>query len=621
MAAQHNVIIDPVTRIEGHLRIQAVAEEVKDASGNTLYHEIKTPGLSSSTMVRGIEIIMKDRDPRDTWAFAQRICGVCTVVHGLTSVRAVEDAIGIQVPANADYIRNLMIGAQYVHDHVMHFYHLHALDWVDVVKALSASPSATAALAKTNNPNYFPNNGKLPDATYFQNVLNQLNGLKARNQLGLFSNAYWGHPAYRLTPEQNLLLVSHYLEALAWAREIVKLHAIFGGRDPHPNLVVGGMPCTLSSNRGPVGEDSGGTSLNDAGFQTVQNVIKKMQSFVDNVYFLDTVLVAGIYKDWANYGATAGNFLCYGEFPDPAKGGIGNPANFLLAQGVIEGFTSGTTALNLGQLLKPFDPAKVTENVTHAWYQYTTASAVDLHPYAGETTLAYDGPQPDQPGYMLDENSKYSWIKSPRYAGKAMEVGPLAHVLMMHARGSLTMDKTVRTLVGQYWTGALKLEFAQLNSTLGRIFSRTLETKLIADAMQGWYTALFNNKSGAYFNPAAFDILKNNAAWAGDRRGFGFTEAPRGALGHWVNISKATGKVANYQCIVASQWNAGPRDGKLTPVPGPYEQALQGHRLFDPKQPLEVLRTIHSFDPCIGCAVHIVDPEGESLIQVNLNHA
>ena len=607
--ATPNVIIDPVTRIEGHLRIQAYA--IPDGKGGGT---IKDPGLSASTMVRGVEQILKGRDPRDAWAFTQRICGVCTVVHGLTSVRAVENAIGIKVSKNADYIRNMMIGAQYVHDHVMHFYHLHALDWVDVVSALKAIPANTASLSAKNNPNYKPNNGKLPDAIYFQNVLDRLNGLVHRGQLGLFANGYWGHSAYKLSPEENLLLVSHYLEALGWAREVVKLHTIFGGKDRNPNLVVGGMPCTLSSNTGPVSEDKGGTSLNTAGLAIIKKSVDTMKTFVDQVYLPDVVLVATKYKEWADYGATEGNFLCFGEFPDPAlvkkefvDGAIDYPAGYVFPPGVI-------WADNLNGLF-PFDESKVTENVAHAWYSGSDAGA---HPSVGSTVLNYTGPAPDSASYMLDESKRYSWIKSPRYNGQPMEVGPLAHILMMHARNTLDTDKQVRTGVAQYWTGALKLGFDQLNSTLGRIFCRMLETKIIADQMANWYQRYEANKAGAYWNPNTFTRLTQPKSWP-KSVGFGFTEAPRGALGHWVKINPTTYMIDNYQCIVASQWNAGPRDAKG--IEGPYEHALVGHVLADVKKPLEVLRTIHSFDPCIGCAVHIVDSEGQPLVQVEVNHS
>ena len=640
MATTKTIVIDPVTRIEGHLRIQAQA--VPDGKGGGT---ITNPGLSASTMVRGVEAILKGRDPRDAWAFTQRICGVCTVVHGLTSVRAVENAIGIKVSKNADYIRNMMIGAQYVHDHVMHFYHLHALDWVDVVSALKGDPVKTGAFAKLNYPSYKPNNNKLPDAAYFQGIINKLNGLVNRGQLGLFANGYWGHPAYKLRPEENLLLVSHYLEALGWAREVVKLHAIFGGKDPHPNLVVGGMACTLSDNQGAINEDAGGTSLNTAGFATVKTVVTKMKAFVDQVYLPDVILLAKKYPEWANFGATVGNFLSFGEFPDPtrvkkefADGAIDYPNRYVFPQGVI-----WANAINT---LVPFHQDQVTENVAHAWYR---GSNVGEHPAVSVTSLNYTGPKPDQglnpdgtSKYMLDETQKYSWIKSPRYQDEPMEVGPLAHVLIMHARGGTTKaqptDKLVRSYVQRFWTnpaakGGLGLALNQLNTTLGRIFSRMLETKIIADQMAGrpadptagtkayagWHQLYYNNRSGRYWNPETFNRLENPAAWPTNPVGFGFTEAPRGALGHWIKIDPATSMIEKYECVVASQWNAGPRD--VGGTPGPYEEALMGQVLADLNRPLEVLRTIHSFDPCIGCAVHILDPDGEPLSRVEVNHS
>jgi hydrogenase large subunit len=630
-----NVIIDPVTRIEGHLRIQAFATPDGKGGGT-----IGAEALVASTMVRGVEKILQGRDPRDAWAFTQRICGVCTVVHGVTSVRAVEAAANIKVPRNADYIRNMMIGAQYVHDHVMHFYHLHALDWVDVVSALGASSSETAALAVKNNPNYKPNNGALPTAAYFDSIKNALNsGLVSRGQLGLFSNGYWGHPAYKLSAAENLLLLSHYLESLAWAREVVKLHTIFGGKDPHPSVVVGGMPCSLSTNTGAISENAGGTSLNAAGLTIANNAILKMQQFVDQVYVTDVRLLALKYQGWAKIGKTAGNFLSFGEFPDPSKyteGAIDYPADYVFPQAVI-------MAPNL-QKLVPFLDAKVTENITHSWYSGTDG----VHPSGAATDLRYTGPAPDPAisgkPYMLDQTTKYSWIKSPRYDGKPMEVGPLARILIMYARSLDTTkvrptDQLAKYYVDKWWSGSpasagLGLAYEDLNSTLGRIFCRMLETKIIADQMAGrpalpaagvsafpgWYAQYFAVRSGPYFKADAFAKL---AAYTKlpDKVGFGFTEAPRGALGHWVKIDRTTGMIQNYQCIVASQWNAGPRDGATPPNPGPYETALKDHKLAKLDQPLEVLRTIHSFDPCIGCAVHILDPDGHPLVEVDINHA
>ena len=631
-----NIVIDPVTRIEGHLRIEAEL----DIDGKTI-----KKAYSSSTMARGIEIIMQGRDPRDACHISQRICGVCTVVHGLTSVRAVEDALGVKVPENAELIRNLMIGAQYVHDHVMHFYHLHALDWVDVVSALGADSTATATLAKSNNPDYYANVSLATLKTNFDGVKAKLKNLLDRGQLGLFANGYWGHPEYKLPPAGNLLAIAHYLDALGWAREIVKVHTTFGGKDPHPNLVVGGVPCSVSSNYGQqVSEDHGGTSLNQVNMAKVTALIAKMKDFVDHVYVPDTVLIAGFYKSqggyvgWETRGGTGGNFLCYGEFPE---NGISDLPNLLIPQGVLQGDLS----------IKPLDmekTAEIQEYVTHSWYSYLNlgpnANSVGLHPLEGQTNLDYagrGGVDPTKKAYTLDKTNGYSWIKSPRWYNLPMEVGPLAHVMMMYAKAKLNpvtdaekAHKQAKDLVDAVWVGQLGLPIADIDSTLGRIAARTIETKVIADAMSRWHTSLLKNISDGKLATFITDaqVVAQNPSLAGFKWtdtstwnngnplqvGVGFTEAPRGALGHWLSI--AGGKIQNYQCIVASQWNAGPRDaGPNGGTPGPYEKSLEGHTLAIPTQPLEILRTIHSFDPCIGCAVHVTDPNGEELIKVNVS--
>ena len=625
-----NIVIDPVTRIEGHLRIEAEL----GADGKTV-----TKAYSSSTMARGIEIIMQGRDPRDAAHISQRICGVCTVVHGLTSVRAVEDALGVKVPENAELIRNLMIGAQYVHDHVMHFYHLHALDWVDVVSALSADTLATAKLAKTNNPAYYANVTEAALKITFDGVKAKLKNLIDRRQLGLFANGYWGHPEYKLPPAGNLLAVAHYLDALGWAREVVKLHTIFGGKDPHPNLVVGGLPCAVSSNyNNQVSEDLGGTSLNKVNMAKVTKIIAKMKSFVDQVYVPDTVLIAGFYKSqsgyvgWETRGGTGWNYLCYGEFPE---NGIRDPLNFLIPQGVLEAGSLEIKALDMEK------PSEIQEYVTHSWYKYLgVGNSVGLHPSEGQTNLDYagrGGPAPG-PNYTLNKSTGYSWIKSPRWYNKPMEVGLLAHVVMMYAKAKSTpvtdaekAHKRAQDLVDAIWVGQLGLKINDIDSTLGRIAARTIETSVIADAMSRWHDKLLGNITAG--NLATFvtdaDVVAQNPSLKGFKWtdtstwnngnplqvGVGFTEAPRGALGHWLSIFG--GKIQNYQCIVASQWNAGPRDG--AGIPGPYEKSLEGHTLAIPTQPLEILRTIHSFDPCIGCAVHVTDPNGEELIKVNVS--
>ena len=570
------IVVDPITRIEGHLRIEARMD------GGVIQE-----AYSSGTMVRGLEIIQRGRDPRDAWAFAQRICGVCTLVHGLASVRSVEDALDYKIPPNAQLIRNLMIGAQFVHDHVMHFYHLHALDWVDVISALQADPKATSELAQSISGYAKSSPG------YFADMKKKLKGFVEAGQLGIFANGYWGHPAYKLPPEANLMAVAHYLDALGWQRDVVKLHAIFGGKNPHPNFVVGGMPCAISIDSGR----QAGTAVDIVGLQRVQNVIGQMEEFVDQVYVPDTLAIAGFYKDWAQQGEGVGNFLCYGDLPSI----VDDPSTNFFPTGII-----------LNRDLSTFHEVdlhaeeQIQEFVSHSWYDYSGGKEQGLHPYQGETTLNYTGPEP--PYQHLDVEQPYSWLKSPRWQGKPMEVGPLARVLMLYAKGheqtKELVDMTLKTL---------DLPVEGLFSTLGRTAARTLECKLIVDAMQGWYDQLIANiKAGDVktFN----DQLWEPSTWPKQAQGVGFLEAPRGALAHWIVIEDE--KIANYQAVVPTTWNAGPRDPQGQT--GPYEAALEGHALHDPKQPIEILRTIHSFDPCIACAVHVVDPDGEELIQVKV---
>ncbi len=571
------VVVDPITRIEGHLRIEAQMDGDEIAQA-----------FSSGTMVRGIELILQGRDPRDAWAYAQRICGVCTLVHGIASVRAVENALNYSIPANAQIIRNLMIAAQYVHDHVMHFYHLHALDWVDVISALDADPKATSELAQTVSPHW-------PKSSpgYFSDMRNKLKKFVEGGQLGIFAKGYWGHPAYKLPAEANLMAVAHYLEALEWQRDVVKLHTIFGGKNPHPNFLVGGVPCSIDVN-----SDS---AINAKKLAQVQEVIDKMMVFVDQVYVPDTLAIAGFYKDWAGQGEGVGNFMCYGDLPEK---GMSDPSSFMIPAGVILNRDLST--------IHPVDmnnADEIQEQVAHSWYNYSGGKDQGLHPYDGETDLNYDGRGGPKPPYdQLNVDDGYSWMKSPRWKGKAMEVGPLARVLMLYASG----HEQTKELVGMTLS-KLDVPIDALFSTLGRTAARTLETKIMVDAMQNWYNELIANiKVGntRTFNEKQWDP----SSWPAEARGVGYMEAPRGALAHWVVIKD--GIIDNYQCVVPSTWNAGPRDNKGQA--GPYEAALKGHTLYDPKQPIEILRTIHSFDPCIACAVHITDPDGEEIMQVKV---
>ncbi len=574
--SNERVVVDPITRIEGHLRIEAQMNGDKIESA-----------YSSGTMVRGIEVILQGRDPRDAWAFAQRICGVCTLVHGLASIRSVENALDYKIPPNAELIRNLMNGAQYIHDHVMHFYHLHALDWVDVVSALSADPKATSDLAQSlsNYPKSSPG--------YFADMKKKLKDFVEAGQLGIFAKAYWGHPAYKLPPEANLMAVAHYLEALSWQRDVAKLHAIFGGKNPHPNFLVGGVASPIDLN-----SDS---AINSKRLSQVQDIINQMRTFVDQVYIPDLLAIAGFYKDWGSRGEGLGNFLTYGDFPKAGKG-MSDTSSYLVPPGAI--LNRDLTTIHEVDMN---DPSQIQEYVSHSWYDYTGGKDQGLHPYDGETNLNYTGPKP--PYQHLDVDQSYSWLKSPRWKGNAMEVGPLSRVLMLYATGNEQAKELVNLTLN-----TLDVPVTALFSTLGRTAARGLETKIFADNMQGWYDDLITNiKTGdtRTFN----EVLWEPSSWPRQARGVGYMEAPRGGLAHWIVIEDQ--KIKNYQAVVPSTWNAGPRD--QNGQAGAYEAALQdNHTLHDPEQPVEILRTIHSFDPCIACAVHLTDPDGEEITTVKV---
>ena len=564
------VIVDPVTRIEGHLRIEAEVDGgmVRDA-------------WSSSTMFRGIELILKGRDPRDAWAFTQRICGVCTTVHAIASIRAVENAIGAAPPPNARLLRNLIIAAQAVQDHVIHFYHLHALDWVDIVSALSADPQKTSSLAESIS------DWPLSSPKYFAGIRDRVKGFVDRGQLGPFANAYWGHPAYRLPSEANLMAVAHYLEALEWQREFIKMHAVLGGKNPHlQSFLVGGMAT-------PVDPDSQ-AALNTGTIAALQQLVANARDFVTRVYIPDLLAVASFYKDWAGYGRGVGNYLAYGEYPDADTT---TPALFL-PSGVIRGRDLSKT--------EPFDQTKVTEYVAHSWYEYQRGDAVALHPYEGETMPTYTGPTPPYERLYTEPDSKYSWLKSPRYDDQPMEVGPLSRMLVAYVSGHARVKELVGTVLK-----ALNVGPEALFSTLGRVAARGIETQVLAEKMGDWVTAL-----GANMAAGELRIHDNSkwdpSTWPADAMGAGFHEAPRGALGHWVHIQN--GVIGNYQCVVPSTWNAGPRDAKG--VRGPYEEALLGTPVADLQRPVEILRTIHSFDPCMACGVHVVDARRREVARV-----
>jgi hydrogenase large subunit len=566
------LVVDPITRIEGHLRIEAEL----DAS-NTI-----TEAYSSGTMVRGIEIILEGRDPRDAWAFAQRACGVCTTVHSFASIRAVEDALDIRIPKAANLMRNMMIAQQYAHDHVMHFYHLHALDWVDVVSALQADPAETSSIAQSISawPSSSPG--------YFAEIQGKVRAIAESGQLGIFTNGYWGHPGYKLPPEVNLLAVAHYLEALDWQSHVTKIHTIFGGKNPHPNFVVGGVPM-------PIDLDSD-TALNAERLSIIGDSIDRITAFVDQVYLPDLLAIAPSYLEYAGLGEGLGNFLTWGEFPDVDPS---DTSRFLVPRALI-------LDRDLASITEP-DPADMEamkEFVTHSWYRYEQGDDVGLHPWVGETVFNETGPEP--PFEELDVEGKYTWLKAPRWNGTAVEVGPLARVLAMYVAGQ---EETV-ALVDQVLT-TLGAPVEALFSTLGRTAARAIETKVFADHLRALYDELVATISAgetATFNGERWDPR----SWPSSAKGFGFMEAPRGALGHWIVIEDGT--IANYQLVVPTTWNGSPRD--QNGQPGAYEASLPGTTLAEPEQPLEILRTIHSFDPCMACAIHMVDASGEEIAEV-----
>ena len=565
------IAIDPITRIEGHLRIEA------EVSGGKV-----ADAWSSSTMFRGIERILQGRDPRDAWVFTQRFCGVCTTVHAIASIRCVENALNIKIPENAEIIRNIIIGIQNVQDHVIHFYHLHALDWVDITSALKADPAKTASLSASIS------DWPLNSPTYFKGVQGKLKAFVETGRLGPFANAYWGHPAYRLPPEANLMAVAHYLEALEWQKEIIRIHAILGSKNPHPQtFIVGGMAIAL--------DPDSQSALNMDKIAEIRSLLRKTKDFVDKVYIPDLLAVAAFYKDWAAIGGGVGNYLAYGEFP---MDNSGKPEKLWMPRGII--LNRDLTKVH------PVDDKKIAEYVDHSWYEYSTGAGKGLHPWDGETNHKYTGPRP--PYEFLDTNAKYSWVKAPRYNDQPMEVGPLSRLLVAYGAGHKDVKQAVDGVLAKLGVGP-----EALFSTLGRTAARGIETLLLAAELPKWLDQLTANIVGGdlhIHNSERWDP----ATWPSQASGFGLHEAPRGALGHWIRIHDQ--KIQNYQAIVPSTWNASPRDAKG--LRGPYEAALIDTPIADPNKPLEILRTVHSFDPCLACAVHLVDPAGNDLVRVRV---
>jgi hydrogenase large subunit len=560
-----HITVDPITRIEGHLRIDV------EVDGGVV-----RKAWSSGQMFRGIERILVGRDPREAWLFTQRFCGVCTTVHAVASVRAVENALKLEIPPNAQYIRNLIVSAHAMHDAIVHFYQLSALDWVDVVSALKADVPKTAALATSLSD--WPGNS----TQQFQAVKDRLAGFVAKGQLGIFTNGYWGHPAMKLSPEVNLLAVSHYLQALDYQRKVNQVVGILGGKTPNiQNLAVGGVANAIN-----LDSDS---ALNMAKLYQVKDLLDSARQFIEQVYFVDVCAIGAMYADWLAYGSGVTNYLAVPDLPTDSSG-----TSFDLPGGTI--FNGDLKSLKaITSFEDPYFQKNVSECIAHAWYDGDWTR----HPYEEDTVPRYTEYQAD---------GKYSWIKAPRFDGHPMQVGPLAQVLVgLAQRHDPTVRWATRALTTAGKVAGATLTPAVLHSTLGRHAARMIRTAVIAELADKHWTLLAENIGKGdtrIFNQPVFP--------KGEQQGFGFHEAPRGTLSHWVVIEN--GAIKNYQAVVPSTWNAGPRDAR--DQPGPYEASLVGNPVADAERPLEVLRTIHSFDPCIACAIHTLDVEGHELARV-----
>ena len=561
------ITVDPITRIEGHLRIDVEVDRGKVQNS-----------WSSGQMWRGIEKILEGRDPRDAWAFTQRICGVCTTVHAIASVRAVENALGIQVPMNAQLIRNLIIAAHSLHDHIVHFYHLSALDWVDVVSALSGDPKRASKLAESLSP--WPGNS----VQALTAVKEKLKGFVEAGQLGIFTNGYWGHPAMKLSPDVNLLAVAHYLQALDYQRKALQAVAILGSKTPNiQNLTVGGVMNAINLDNQ--------ATLNMTKLYQVKSLLAEVQTFVEQVYVVDVAAIGAMYAEWTGYGAGVTNYLAVPEMPLDTAGTV-----FDMPGGTIFNADLGGVKPITG-FNDPYFKDNVAESIARAWYDGDWS----LHPFEEDTVPNYTG---------FDAEGRYSWVKAPRFQGKPMQVGPLAQVLTAFAQGDETTVKWATAALDIVSSVAgTKLGPGILHSTIGRHAARAIRAAVICEhSLKHWDLLVNNIASGDDEVFTSFEFPR------GVIQGVGFHEAPRGALSHWCVIED--GKILKYQCVVPSTWNAGPRDAE--DQMGPYEASLIGNPIADVEKPLEVLRTIHSFDPCLACAIHTLDPEGNEKAKVKV---
>ncbi len=624
------VVVDPVTRIEGHLRVEI---NVDEATGKV------EDALSSGTAWRGIELVAKNRDPRDVWAFVQRICGVCTSTHALASLRAVEDALDIQIPKNANYIRNIMHSCLDVHDHIVHFYHLHALDWVSPVEALAADPKKTAELQQSILATYnlsdlkAPNNGlntsaypkEFPKATvqYFSAIQGKIKKIVESGQLGIFSAQWWDHPDYKLLPpEVHLMAVAHYLNILDRQREIVTPHVVFGGKNPHPHYIVGGMPCSIS-----MGDMN--APVNTTRLAEVDASISLTADLVNYFYMPDLLAIGQAYVKAGMIdggGLAKTRVLAYGGYPDEPYTGISKGDYFeksiVRANGVVENFGLGVDKATFTPLTGEdlMNPQFLSEEVEHSWYEYP-AGKTSLHPVEGITKPNYTGPKKGtkEKWEELDENKKYSWIKSPTFKGKACEVGPLAKFIVVYTKvkkGIIAKptwaEQMIVDLIDKVSAVLGAPAHVWMCSTVGRTACRGLDALVAAHISRYFYDKLVTNiKAGdlAVANQEKFDP----STWPKEAKGVGVLDAPRGGLGHWAVIKN--GKIDNYQCIVPTTWNACPKT--IANEHGAYEANMMDTKVKQPDKPLEILKGIHSFDPCLACSTHLYNKKGELIKSVN----
>ncbi len=560
------IVVDPMTRIEGHLRVDCEVDGGKVVKA-----------WSSGQMWRGIELILEGRDPRDAWIITQRICGVCTTVHAVASVRAVENALNMEIPLNAQYIRNMIITAHGIHDHIVHFYQLSALDWVDIVSALQADPVQAAQIAQSLS------DWPLNNVTVFRDVQAKLQSFVNTGQLGVFASGYWGHPAMKLPPEINLIAAAHYFQALDYQRTANKIVSVLGSKTPHiQNLAVGGVA-------NPINLDSQST-LTLERLAYIKSVIDELGEFIRKVYMVDVAAIGAMYADWTQYGAGVTNYLSVPDLPLDTKG-----TQFEMPGGYIQN-ADLSTFQPITSYQDTFFENGVKESVKHAWYQGGKGA---LHPYDGETIPQYTDFQDD---------GKYSWVKAPTFNDKRAQVGPLANVLCMAAAGHEPTTRNLQTVLDM--AGAVagaQIPVAALHSTIGRHAARAVRTAVLHETLGNQWNLLMEN-----IGKGDYDTFNQPEFPKGEIRGFGYHEAPRGVLSHWTVIRD--GKIANYQAVVPSTWNAGPRDE--ADEAGPYEASLLDNPVAEPEKPLEVIRTIHSFDPCLACAIHMVDTEQKEIARV-----